>query len=123
MKKIKAVLIGAGDRGAKAYAPYAKNYPNELEFVAVAEAIPQRREAFAKEFSLAEEQCYASWEEMLENDIEADVAFICTLDKGHYAPTVKAIEKGYHVLLEKPMSPSPKECISMVKWQKNLINY
>ena len=119
MKKIKAILIGAGDRGAKAYAPYANNYPNELEFVAVAEAIPERRAAFAEEYSLSNEQCYASWEEMLEqDDIEADVAFICTLDRGHYAPTVKAIEKGYHVLLEKPMSPSPKECVSMVEVAK-----
>lgn len=114
LKKTKAILIGAGDRGAKAYAPYATNYPDELEFVAVAELIPERREAFAKEYSLSASQTYSSWEEMLEDDIEADVAFICTLDREHYEPTIKAIEKGYHVLLEKPMSPDPKECISMV---------
>lgn len=118
LNKTKAILIGAGDRGAKAYAPYATNYPNELEFVAVAESIPERRETFAKEYSLSADQCYASWEEMLEDDIEADVAFICTLDRGHYEPTVKAIKKGYHVLLEKPMSPDPKECISMVEVAK-----
>ena len=117
-KKTKAVLIGAGDRGAKAYAPYANDYPHELEFVAVAELNPERREAFAQQYSLSEDQCYASWEEMLEDDIDADVAFICTLDREHYEPTVKAIEKGYHVLLEKPMSPDPKECISMVEIAK-----
>lgn len=114
LKKTKAILIGAGDRGAKAYAPYAINYPSELEFVAVAELIPERREAFAKEYSLSASQTYSSWEEMLADDIDADVAFICTLDREHYEPTIKAIEKGYHVLLEKPMSPDPKECISMV---------
>ena len=118
IKKTKAILIGAGDREAKAYAPYANDYPHELEFVAVAELNPQRREAFAQQYSLSENQCYASWEEMLEDDIDADVAFICTLDRQHYEPTVKAIEKGYHVLLEKPMSPDPKECISMVEIAK-----
>lgn len=115
MRKIRAVLIGAGDRGAVSYAPYATNHPHELEFVAVADLNPFRREAFAVEHSLSETQCYSSWEELLEADIDAEVAFICTLDRQHYEPTIKAIEKGYHVLLEKPMSPDPEECISMVE--------
>jgi len=118
LKKTKAILIGAGDRGAKAYAPYAIDYPHELEFVAIAELNSERREAFAKKFALSEEQCYATWQEMLQDDIEAEVAFICTLDREHYEPTIKAIEKGYHVLLEKPMSPDPQECISMVEIAK-----
>lgn len=113
MKKTKAILIGAGDRGAKAYAPYAISYPHELEFVAVAELNPERRDIFAKEHSISKDQCYASWEEMFEKDIDAEVAIICTLDRQHYKPTLKAIEKGYHVLLEKPMSPEPQECIEM----------
>ncbi len=118
LKKIKAVLMGAGDRGAKAYAPYATNYPNELEFVAVAEINPARRKAFAEMYGLAEEVCFTTWEDLLAADINADVALICTLDRDHHDPAVKAMEKGYHVLLEKPMSPAPKECISMVEAAK-----
>ena len=34
---ITAVLIGAGQRGALSYAPYALRYPDQLRFVAVAE--------------------------------------------------------------------------------------
>ena len=60
LKKTKAVLIGARDRGARAYAPYANNYPNELEFVAFAEMNQERRVAFAKEYSISENQCCAS---------------------------------------------------------------
>lgn len=112
---MKAVLVGAGDRGARAYAPYAKNYPHELEIIAVAEKNPERRAIFAEEHLLSDEQCYSSWEEMFAQNIEADVAIICTLDREHHDPTIKAIEKGYHVLLEKPMSPDPQECISMTK--------
>jgi len=115
MGKIKAILLGAGDRGANAYGPYALNYPHELEFVALAEKNEERRNAFAKTHLLSDEQIYTSWEDLLEADINADVAFICTLDRDHYKPAIQAMEKGYHVLLEKPMSPIPDECISMTK--------
>lgn len=32
-KPIHAVLIGAGNRGAQCYAPYAFTHPDELKFV------------------------------------------------------------------------------------------
>ncbi|MDZ7542955.1 gfo/Idh/MocA family oxidoreductase, partial [Clostridium perfringens] len=38
---------------------------------------------------------------------------ICTMDRMHREPTLKALELGYHVLLEKPMSPDPQECVEM----------
>lgn len=43
----------------------------------------------------------------------ADAVLICTQDKQHFDPTMKALEAGYHVLLEKPMSPDAKECLLM----------
>lgn len=47
MKQITVALLGAGDRGMYAYAPYAKDHPDELKFVAVAEPDSQRRERFS----------------------------------------------------------------------------
>lgn len=63
MKKVTAVLIGAGDRGSYAYAPYALHYPHELAFVAVAEPNEQRRQAFAEAHGLSSEQTFESWQE------------------------------------------------------------
>lgn len=113
MKPKKAILIGAGDRGARAYAPYALSYPNELQIVAVADPNDERCHRVRMEHELDEDACYSSWEELLQGDKKADIAIICTLDRYHYEPTIKALESGYHVLLEKPMSPDPKECIEM----------
>jgi len=113
MNKITAVLLGAGDRGARAYGPYAINYPHELNIIAVAEPNADRREVFAAAHGIAEENVYTDWQELLNQPKMADAIIICTLDRMHYEPTMKALELGYHVLLEKPMSPEPKECIEM----------
>lgn len=118
MSKITAVLIGAGDRGARGYAPYALDNPHELEIIAVAEPNKERRNDFAAKHQLSEENCYESWEELLNGPKRADVAIICTLDRYHFHPTITALKAGYHVLLEKPMSPDPLECIEMERIAK-----
>ncbi|MEH7085058.1 Gfo/Idh/MocA family oxidoreductase [Neobacillus drentensis] len=114
MKPMTAILIGAGDRGARAYAPYALEYPNELKIIAVAEPNGERRSKFQQAHHISDENCLESWEELLNKETKiADIAIICTLDRHHFKPTMKALELGYHVLLEKPMSPDPVECIVM----------
>lgn len=114
MYTMTAILIGAGDRGARAYAPYALAYPNELKIVGVAEPGLERRKKIQVKHEIPAENCFESWEEVLNLDRKiADIAIICTLDRYHFKPTMRALELGYHVLLEKPMSPDPIECISM----------
>ena len=49
---IKAVLVGAGQRGAEAYAPYALWHPDQIKFVAVAEPDRVRRDQLLKGFRL-----------------------------------------------------------------------
>jgi predicted dehydrogenase len=114
MKPLTAILIGAGDRGVRAYAPYALEHPNELKIIGVAEPNKERRTRFQQDHHISEENCYESWEEVLNQETKiADIAIICTLDQNHFKPAIKALELGYHVLLEKPMSPDPIECIMM----------
>lgn len=113
MKKITAVLLGAGQRGAGTYASYALEYPEDLKFVAVAEPDTQRRLKFQQEHQIEDRYCFESWEELLEQPKLADAILICTQDKMHFAPTVRALEKDYHVLLEKPMSGDARECVAM----------
>lgn len=114
MKPMTAIIIGAGDRGLRAYAPYAIEYPNELKIIGVAEPNSERRIKFQQAHHISHEHCYENWEDVLNLDKRiADIAIICTLDRFHFKPTMKALELGYHVLLEKPMSPDPVECIAM----------
>ena len=109
MKPVTAVVLGAGSRGS-IYAGFAKEHPEALRVVAVAEPRADRRELLASSLELPAEGCFASWQELLARPKMADCAFICTLDDDHTAPAIRAMELGYHVLLEKPMSNTEEEC-------------
>lgn len=113
MSQVKAILIGAGLRGSEAYASYALSCPNELKIVAVAEPDEERRRLFAEKHRIPEAYQFADYKELLERDKIADCALVCTQDTMHFEPVVKALEKGYHVLCEKPMSVSKKEIVRM----------
>ena len=118
MKKVTAILIGAGLRGGYVYSQYALDHPDEFQVVAVAEPDPERRELFAAKHQIPSELCFESYEELLKKEKMADCAMVCTQDKMHYEPVVMAMEKGYHVLCEKPMSPDKKEIIKMGEMAK-----
>lgn len=66
MNPITAIVIGAGDRGARAYSPYALDNPHELQLVGVADPNVERRQAFAEQFGLSEAQQFETWEAILE---------------------------------------------------------
>jgi predicted dehydrogenase len=110
MEPIKAVLVGAGQRGAKDYGPYALRHPDEVRFVAVAEPIVERRLQFSKDHNIPVDHQFTSWEELLDQPRMGQAALICTQDQMHTTPTLAAFHKGYDVLLEKPMATIAEEC-------------
>lgn len=113
MRTLTAVILGAGSRGRYIYGPYAEKFPHELKIVGVAEPDDERRSRFAEIHRIDPEHVYDSWEKAFNRGRIADVMIICTLDRMHYIPAMKAMELGYHVMLEKPMSPSLEECIEL----------
>jgi len=69
----------------------------------------------AKTYNIPKERCFNSAEEMLEQEKLADVMFICTQDRQHVGHAIPALRKGYHILLEKPISPLLDECREILK--------
>jgi len=111
----KAILLGAGDRGGRVYANLIKSLHHKIQLVGVAEPVLERRERIKGNHELDDNLVQQSWKSLLDLKPDAEIAIICTQDKAHFEPTMRALELGYHVLLEKPMSPSPEECIKMVE--------
>ncbi len=93
-----------------AYTEYARLHPEELEIVAVVEPNPLRLEQYAAAFGIPAAQAFPSWEECLQRPRMADAVFLCTPDPLHYRPALAALEKGYHILLEKPIAQSWEQC-------------
>jgi len=113
-KPITAVLVGAGDRGYARYGPYALAHPDEIRFVAVAEAHAARRARFAQAHAIPPAAQFNTWEDLLAQPKLADAALVCTLDHMHVGPAVAGLEAGYDVLLEKPMANTLAACVQLV---------
>lgn len=114
-KPITAVLLGAGLRGSFAYGPYAIQHPENLEFVAVAEPDPVRRAQFATAHDIPADRQFASWEELLAKPQMAQAVFNMTQDQMHYDSSLVALEAGYDMLLEKPMTNTLAETVELVQ--------
>lgn len=114
MKKVQAIIIGTGNRGSN-YATRAKEVCPDLEIVAIADPNPVRRDYVQNLHNLPDSACFNDYREILALPKMADIAMIATQDQMHFEPAMMAIEKGYHLLLEKPVAPTPEECVKIAE--------
>jgi predicted dehydrogenase len=98
----------------EAYGRYALQHPGLFRFVAVAEPDAKRRAEFAQAHNIPNRHSYASWEGLLSEPQLARAAFICTPDQLHVAPGLAALERGYDLLLEKPLAPTLAGCRRLI---------
>ncbi len=114
-KKMTIAILGLGSRGLQVYAPIIEQNAEKMELIAVADLMEDKVQEAKERYHLKEENCFSSAEELLLADRVADVMFICTQDQDHVKYAIKAIQKGYHLLLEKPVSPDEEECRLLLK--------
>ena len=108
---MKLVLIGAGQRGM-IYAGYAYDKRGE-EIVAVVDPNEEKRRIAAERFGVPEENCFADFSSFCARGKMGDALIIASMDREHYEQTMQGLELGYHILLEKPISPDPAQCIAI----------
>lgn len=112
MKPISVIIIGVGNRGQR-YAQHMSEMPDKYRVVGVAEPTKSHREEIQKLFNIPDEGCFESWEQILAQPKMADLAVIATVDNMHYEPALQAIEKGYNLLLEKPVAQTAQQCMDI----------
>ena len=113
-RQITVVVIGAGNRG-NVYAGYFKQYPESVKVVGVSDILEHRCRRMADAHGVPPEHRFGDWSEVFKVPKFADAVVVSTPDDVHYAPCMKALEMGYDVLLEKPVSPTERECKNILK--------
>lgn len=116
-RPVSIVVIGAGNRANK-YLEYAKINPDKVQLVGVVELNDIRRNKVAERFGLDASQCCSDYKTFFHNPVKSDAILICTPENMHFEPSMMAIRKGFHVLLEKPIAQTLEECIAIGKAAK-----
>ena len=104
------ILIGAGNRGMT-YADWA--VAHGIEIAAIAELRPDRLQDAAARLQVPDNMCFSDGKDLLALGKIADAAIIATMDRDHYGHVMAALDCGYDILLEKPISPDPGECLEI----------
>lgn len=113
MKPVTLLIIGAGSRGYN-YAGYAQKYPDQVRVVGVADPREFFRTRMVQEHTIADENCVEDWQQLADRPRFADAVVIATPDAFHRDPALAFAEKGYSILLEKPLAPDPESCRAIV---------
>ena len=94
----------------------AANLDGQIELVCGCfSSKPEKSRATGESLFLPPDRVYASWEEMLEKEAllpegeRMDFVSIVTPNHVHFAPAMMALDKGFHVALDKPMTFSLEE--------------
>lgn len=106
-------VCGFGGRGCDSYSIYQLSHPDRFRLTAVADPDEKRLSVAKKTYHVPTEFCFHSGEELLAQPKLADVLIIATQDRDHIRYALPALQKGYHLLLEKPISTDIDECIAL----------
>ena len=114
MKKLKAVIVGFGNRG-QIYSEYALSDPDKLEIIAVVEPNDFRLQNAKKLHKLEDDQLFHNLDEFLAKEISADVVVNATMDQDHYETAMAILNNGYNMLCEKPIVNNKKDLLDIKK--------
>lgn len=113
-KTVTAIVAGAGGRGM-GYSQFALAHPDRLQIVGVAEPREWNRQQMVTTHHIPAENVATDWRDLASRPRFADAVIIATQDAMHVEPAVAFANRGYAILLEKPMAPTEAECQRIVQ--------
>jgi len=109
LNKLKVGVIGVGWQGQNHAQVYSEL--EETELIAIADIDREKAQKVAKYFGV--KKVYTDYSQML-TESEVEAVSITTPDFFHKEPTICALEKGKHVLCEKPLATSLTDVDEMI---------
>ncbi len=115
--KIRLAQVGTGHRGVGFWGSgLLKSFEGVIEFVGLCDINPGRL-AYAKEVYKVNCPVFTSFDEMLAK-VTADYVIVTTVDSTHDEFIVKALDKGFNVITEKPMTTDEVKCKRILDAEK-----
>ncbi len=105
-------VIGAGWFASRRHLPDCQK-TSTLSLTAISRRDAEARQKIADHFGVPSEKAFADWTEMLEA-VELDAVLIATPHALHYEQAKAALERGLHVLVEKPMALTSQEAYTLL---------
>lgn len=113
---VKVVIVGNGDR-ANCYCQYAVSNPNELQVTAIVDPNERKLKEGMEKYGVPQNRLYKSVEAFLEdedkNGKSVDGVVDATMDELHYATAMPFLERGYDMLLEKPIVNNDQQLLEI----------
>lgn len=106
-------VIGLGSRGVH-YADLSL-HRGGVSFTALCDINPEKVHNAAAALGNPNVRTFTDEDSFFAAGKLADVLYVCTQDRDHFRQAVKGLELGYHILMEKPVSPDPADCIAIAK--------
>jgi predicted dehydrogenase len=114
--KIGIAILGLGRWGIH----YVRNFSQHslVDLVAIVDPHPERLAYCREIFGLDERKTLLShdWESIRDRlKLKIDAVIIVTPASSHYALIRDSLDRGYHVLTEKPLTLNPQECLELAR--------
>jgi predicted dehydrogenase len=111
-RPLRLACIGCGAR-AQTYTTLSVRQPERFQIVAGADPVAERVDKVRRISGRADFRGFANAEALLAAGQLADVMIVATQDNDHYRHCLGALQAGYHVLLEKPISTSVQHVLEI----------
>ena len=111
MKSLKAAVIGSGLIAGLKHIPAFKKHAGKVQLTALCDLNVDAARKLAAQHGIP--NVYGNIDEMLTKE-KPDLVDICTPPKTHAPIAIQAMRAGSHVLIEKPMAQTVKECDDII---------
>lgn len=108
MNRIRFAIVGCGAIAAR----HVIHIQACGQLVAVCDVVPDKAQSFAGKYQVP---CYHTIDDLFAGETAIDVVVICTPNGLHASQSVQVLQKGAHVLVEKPMALSVADCERMMQ--------
>ncbi len=111
-RKLRYAVVGAGNIAQVAVLPAFAHAKDNSELVALVSGDAEKRAVLRERFELEADGDYAEFERVLDR-ARVDAVYIATPNALHKEYALRAAAAGRHVLCEKPLAPTERDCLEM----------